>query len=144
MPEAVDTVVWAPDDGWRYHPKHVEQFTDINKLYIVSSCWTIIDKSNTNPARWIQYKLCGELCGMAHLIYLHKSEMGTSIFDHLFLLHLCITHWFCHRAWFRTPMNRGFDGLSINQWIKGPPKVSLLWRSGGACVVTWSQELCWL
>jgi hypothetical protein len=23
------------------------------------------------------------------------------------------------------------------------PKVSLLWRSGGVCVVTWSQELCW-
>jgi hypothetical protein len=25
---AVDTVVCAPDDGWRYHPKHVEQFPD--------------------------------------------------------------------------------------------------------------------
>ena len=22
----------APDDGWGYHPKHVEQFPDINKL----------------------------------------------------------------------------------------------------------------
>jgi hypothetical protein len=43
MPDAVDTVIWAPDDGWRYHPKHVLQFTDINKLYIVASCWTIID-----------------------------------------------------------------------------------------------------
>jgi hypothetical protein len=43
MPDAVDTVILAPDDGWRYHPKHVEQFTDINKLYIVASCWTIVD-----------------------------------------------------------------------------------------------------
>jgi len=44
MPDAVDTVTRAPDDGWRYHPKHVERFTDIlvNKLYIVASCWTII------------------------------------------------------------------------------------------------------
>jgi hypothetical protein len=25
---AVDTVVCAPDDGWWYHPKHVEQFSD--------------------------------------------------------------------------------------------------------------------
>jgi len=33
MPDTVDTGTWAPDDGWRYHPKHVEQFTDINKLY---------------------------------------------------------------------------------------------------------------
>ena len=42
MPDAVDTGTWAPDDGWRYHPKHVHRFTDINKLYIVASCWTII------------------------------------------------------------------------------------------------------
>jgi hypothetical protein len=27
-PVAVDTVVCAPDDGWWYHPKHVEQFPD--------------------------------------------------------------------------------------------------------------------
>jgi len=27
---AVDTVTLAPDDGWRYRPKHVERFTDIN------------------------------------------------------------------------------------------------------------------
>jgi hypothetical protein len=24
---AVDTVVCAPDDGWSYHPKYVEQFS---------------------------------------------------------------------------------------------------------------------
>jgi hypothetical protein len=30
----------APDDGWRYHPKHVEQFIE-NKLYIVASRWII-------------------------------------------------------------------------------------------------------
>jgi hypothetical protein len=28
MPDAVDTVVYAPDDGWWYHPKHVEHFPD--------------------------------------------------------------------------------------------------------------------
>jgi len=33
---------WAPDDGWRYHPKYVERLTNINKLYIAASCWTII------------------------------------------------------------------------------------------------------
>ena len=27
--DAVDTVVCAPDDWWKYHPKHVEQFPDI-------------------------------------------------------------------------------------------------------------------
>jgi len=28
IPDAVDTVVCAPDDGWWYHPKHVDQFPD--------------------------------------------------------------------------------------------------------------------
>jgi hypothetical protein len=28
MPDAVDTVVCAPDDGWWYYSKHVEQFPD--------------------------------------------------------------------------------------------------------------------
>jgi len=43
MPDTVDTVICTPDDGWRYHPKHVEQFADVNKLYIAASCWIIID-----------------------------------------------------------------------------------------------------
>jgi hypothetical protein len=37
--DAVDTVVCAPDDGWNYHPKHVEEFPDINKLCNVAFCW---------------------------------------------------------------------------------------------------------
>ena len=43
---AVDTVVCAPDDGWRYHSKHVEQFSDkINCVtlhlvgYILEYCY---------------------------------------------------------------------------------------------------------
>jgi hypothetical protein len=28
MPDAVDKVVCAPDDEWRYDPKHVDQFPD--------------------------------------------------------------------------------------------------------------------
>jgi hypothetical protein len=39
MPDAVDRVVCAPDVGWKYHPKHVEQFPVINKLCNVASCW---------------------------------------------------------------------------------------------------------
>jgi len=49
MPDTVDTVLLAPNDGWKYHPKHVEQLTDINKMYTVVSCWIIIaiyDKLN--------------------------------------------------------------------------------------------------
>jgi hypothetical protein len=42
IPDALDTVVCAPDDGWKYHPKHVQQFPDINKLRNVASCWIYI------------------------------------------------------------------------------------------------------
>jgi len=28
IPDAVDTFICASDDGWRYRPKHVEQFPD--------------------------------------------------------------------------------------------------------------------
>jgi len=27
--KTVDTVTRVPDDGWRYHPKHVERFIEI-------------------------------------------------------------------------------------------------------------------
>jgi hypothetical protein len=29
VPDAGITVICAPDDGWSYHPKHVEHFTEI-------------------------------------------------------------------------------------------------------------------
>jgi len=34
----------CPYNGWRQHPKYVEQFADINKQYIGTSFSTIIDK----------------------------------------------------------------------------------------------------
>jgi hypothetical protein len=42
MPDAVATVTCALDGGWRYYPKYLKQFTDINKLYIAASRWIII------------------------------------------------------------------------------------------------------
>jgi hypothetical protein len=35
-------VAYTPDDRWKYHPKHVEQFPDINKLCNIASCWIYI------------------------------------------------------------------------------------------------------
>jgi len=52
MPDTVDTAIWA-DDGWRYRPKHVQQFADINKLYIVASCWIIIDTPEAETVLWM-------------------------------------------------------------------------------------------
>jgi len=61
MTNVVATVTWAPDDGWRYHPKHVEQFTDINKLFIVASWWTIIGISNRMFNEIFKIKICWHL-----------------------------------------------------------------------------------
>jgi hypothetical protein len=57
--DAVDTVVCAADDGWKYHSKHVEQFPGINKQCNVACCWI--------------YEYTGILLG-AHLI-LHISRI---------------------------------------------------------------------
>jgi len=42
IPDTADIELRAPDDGWRYHLKHVEQLTNLNKLCSVASCWIII------------------------------------------------------------------------------------------------------
>ena len=39
----------------KYHPKHVEQLTDLNKLYSVASCWIII--AILYDARSIKHKI---------------------------------------------------------------------------------------
>jgi hypothetical protein len=39
LPDNVNTVVCASDDGWRCHLKHVEQFPDLIKPCKVASCW---------------------------------------------------------------------------------------------------------
>jgi hypothetical protein len=47
--DAVDTVVCAPDDGWWFHPKHIEQFPDKTNCvtlhlvgYILKHIWLIL------------------------------------------------------------------------------------------------------
>jgi hypothetical protein len=60
MPDAVDTVVCAPDDGWKYHPKHVEQFPDINKMCNVAACWIYI----------------GILLGAHHILHISRIRVN--------------------------------------------------------------------
>jgi len=70
VPDAVDSVVYAPDDGWRNCPKHVEQFTELNKLCNVASCWLSFGISI--------YKLTNKSVDITHW-YLHqKSSRNTS------------------------------------------------------------------
>ena len=48
VPEAVVTVLYTPDDGCGWHPKHVEWTCRIiNRLLCVASRWTIINISGT-------------------------------------------------------------------------------------------------
>jgi hypothetical protein len=55
-----NTIVCTPDDGWRYHPKHVEQFPDINKLCKVASCWIYIGIYSNIPSV-LKFKICAVL-----------------------------------------------------------------------------------
>jgi len=64
IPDAVDTVVCAPDDGWKYHPKHVEQFPDINKLFNFASCWI--------------YEYVGILLGVHYILHISRIRVKES------------------------------------------------------------------
>ena len=57
-----DTVVCAPDDGWKYQPKHVEQFPDINKLCNVASCWI--------------YEYIGILLGAHYILHISRIRVN--------------------------------------------------------------------
>jgi hypothetical protein len=61
MPDAVDTAVYTPDDGWKYQPKHVEQFPDINKLFDVASCWI--------------YEYIGILLGARPVLHISRTKV---------------------------------------------------------------------
>ena len=54
--------LWAPDDGRKNRPKHVERLTDINKLWNVASCW--LYSANTI---WT-------VCALSHLFQQPSAE----------------------------------------------------------------------
>jgi len=76
IPDAVDTVVCAPDDGWKYHPKHVEQFPDIDKLCNVASCWI--------------YEYIGILLGAHPILHISRvNSCSKCTFNNCCRLYLC-------------------------------------------------------
>jgi hypothetical protein len=62
----------APDDGWKYHPKHVEQFPDINELCNVASCW--------------MYEYTGILLGARPVLHISRLKVNTSMFISVFYM----------------------------------------------------------
>jgi hypothetical protein len=77
IPDAVDTVVCAPDDGWNCHPKHVEQFPDINKLCNVASCWI--------------YEYIGILLGAHPILHISRIRVKISHWELHFSFHMEIS-----------------------------------------------------
>jgi len=80
IPDAVDRVVCAPDDGWWYHPKHVEQFLVINKLCNVASCWIyigILVQSFVN--KFFTLKVHPVFCAAPHSLRLFRSDADTDV-----------------------------------------------------------------
>ena len=103
MPDTVETVIWAPDDGWRYHPNNIEQFADINKPYIVASCWIIIDTyyAMHGPLNIKSYENLSDLFSFGELIEIINKPL---------LLHLVgyLYYW-------QMGFNSVFKGLSMRK-----------------------------
>ena len=92
IPDAVNTVVCAPDDGWRYHLKHVEQFPDINKLCKVASCWTY--NGIQNSFTW----------AMWHLTFVHPCSLqyllSSCLHSNILQINTCIKCSFYYMLYF--------------------------------------------
>jgi hypothetical protein len=53
-----ESFIRAPDDGWMFHPKHVQPFAGNKILYKkVSSCWNILKNVNEGVMRIFAYEL---------------------------------------------------------------------------------------
>jgi hypothetical protein len=59
--DAVGTVVCTSDDGWKYHPKHVEQLPGMYKLSNVASCWI--------------YEYNGILLGVHYILHINRIRV---------------------------------------------------------------------
>jgi len=95
IPDAVDTVVYAPDDGSRYHPKHVEQFPYINKLCNVASCWIFIGTDNmlllhlcrVFKAVYLKHTVCRRWCCSCSVVRVYDTFSVISHGKWFVLLH---------------------------------------------------------
>ena len=86
---AVDTVVCAPDDGWRYHPKHVEQFPD--KI----NCVTLHLLVMYQNIRIVHGKFClssaldpADECIWISLPFASEQWINTKIIGSSFVIHM--------------------------------------------------------
>ena len=89
IPHAVDTVVCAPDDGWWYHPKHVEQFPDKNKLCNVASCWIYIRIFLRCTDPWTLKRDWTSVCNAIYSAYWMKPYFLSSFSFYILIL----WHW---------------------------------------------------
>ena len=81
MPDAVDTVTWAADGGWRYHPKHVEQFADRNKLYIVTYCWILLDNYWHKTELYVEVRTgTATIPWNNHMVFCFLQEIWNNLF----------------------------------------------------------------
>ena len=68
----VDTVLCTPDDGWSYHPKHVERYPEINKL-----CNFIVQGSLHR--KYIPFDIFPTRCNITQFIYLWNTALHSSV-----------------------------------------------------------------
>jgi hypothetical protein len=75
VPDTVDTVVCAPDDGWWYDPKHVEQFPDKINYVTLHLVGCILEYGRTylvgrvdwmGISKWIKM-VCWKQCELKNL-----------------------------------------------------------------------------
>jgi len=94
MPDTVDTVMWAPDDGWRSHPKHVGQSADVNNcilllLMCIGPCIVVITEewNQLVATSCFIILMIGSTC-FGHY-YAHHQELTTIVLTTILAVPFC-------------------------------------------------------
>jgi hypothetical protein len=122
IPDAVDTVLCPPDDGCKYHPKHVEQFPDINKLWNVASCWKYIGiLLGAHPILHISRIRVKEIIEAACTVQQWKKSIKYSHSSNLWTCVVCI-----YTCTLEVPLTKLDGAISISNLSNDENDASLL------------------
>ena len=113
MTDTVDKVIWAPDNRWRCHPKHVEHFADINKLYIVASFWTIIDTSRFTYRQVLFGRTTWHRFALVRMCGRHKRELEA---DGRITIKCIFCKWWDSSVGIDTRYRLDGSGLELRRW----------------------------
>jgi hypothetical protein len=104
---------WAPDDGRRNRLKHVEHFTEINKLCSVASCWLCLE-IYLGLCFWWNLSSCVVLCLVRVICNSFITTDGVEKFKIRF--QFFSSYFYCCKKAFYVMLGKPLDSTAKCNW----------------------------